>query len=368
MAEGTPHERGLHIGREISDLIQDSMEFYHRYFDRRGVSSPHLQELLTPHMVAAERAMPDLMEVLKGMSEGALVPFTELFAVNAFEELEPLLEPVDGVPLFLAQKEGTPIPAPTVPASRAATVDRCTAFSLITDDATIVAHNEHWLAGDINNVAVIIERATPDGPWTASPTVAACLGASGMNSGGAAVGIQSLTASDDRAGIPRVLVSRGALEADSPSEALRRTGIGQRAGGYGYVYAFAREASSALRIESTADRQVSFDGTGAHTNHYLDPALAQMAPTPSASSQGRYDAITAALAERDPKSPEDAMAILREVDFTPPESAYTVQDAADERDVIVFSLVAELRSGRLWVAPGDPKTTPYEEVSLPDAA
>jgi hypothetical protein len=290
-----------------------------------------------------------------------LVPILELFAVNAFEELEPLLEPVDGVPLFLAQKEGAP------PAARPM-VEHCSTFSFLNDDAIVVAHNEHWLAGDIGNVAVVIERAAEGAAWTASPTVAPCLGASGMNSAGGAVGIQSLTASDDHPGIPRVLVSRGALEATDPVDALQRTGIQGRAGGYGYVYAFAD--GEALRIETTAELQVAFPGTGVHTNHYLDLDLAAMAPPPvlGGTSRDRYANISAAIAERSPATPEDAMAILREVDFTAPDEAYDDGDAADERDVIVYSLVAELRSNRLWVAPGDPKDTPYEEVTLPDAA
>ena len=46
------------------------------------------------------------MAVLKGMSIGATVPVLELFAINAFEELEPLLEAPEGQLLFLQKKEG----------------------------------------------------------------------------------------------------------------------------------------------------------------------------------------------------------------------------------------------------------------------
>ena len=47
-----------------------------------------------------------MMNVLKGMSVGAMVPILELFAINAFEELEPLLESPEGELLFLQRKEG----------------------------------------------------------------------------------------------------------------------------------------------------------------------------------------------------------------------------------------------------------------------
>src|SRR5207244_11773555 len=105
-----------------------------RYLDRRGVSSEQLQDLLTPYLVAAETAYPDMMSVLKGMSVAALVPILELFAINAFEELEPLLEPPEGELRFLQQKEGnTERPAPTP--------DRCSSISVRTHHAkTLLRH------------------------------------------------------------------------------------------------------------------------------------------------------------------------------------------------------------------------------------
>src|SRR5512132_1781250 len=136
----------MQVGAELQDLIQDSISFYHRYLDRRGVSSEQLQDLLTPYLLAAETSYPDMMNVLKGMSVAALVPVLELFAINAFEELEPLLESPEGELLFLQKKEGYTQPTPA---------EHCSSLSVRTDDgSTLVAHNEHWLAGDAGNVAV----------------------------------------------------------------------------------------------------------------------------------------------------------------------------------------------------------------------
>ena len=76
-AQGDGFDRGIHIGKELVDLIQASVGFYHRYLDRRGVSSEQLQDLLTPYLVAAETTYPESMNVLKGMSIGAMVPILE---------------------------------------------------------------------------------------------------------------------------------------------------------------------------------------------------------------------------------------------------------------------------------------------------
>ena len=45
-ADGDPRARGRAIGVGFRDLIERSIDFYHRYFDRRGVPSPELQDLL----------------------------------------------------------------------------------------------------------------------------------------------------------------------------------------------------------------------------------------------------------------------------------------------------------------------------------
>ncbi len=348
VAEGPAFERGRTVGRELSDLIGRSIDFYHAYFDRRGVSSPQLQELLTPFMAAAETRTPAFMDQIKGMAQGATVPVFELFAVNAFEELEPLLERVGGAPLFLEHKEGA--------------TERCTTFVVATDGATILAHNEHWLAGD-DNVALVVEIPDGDQPWVAAPVNACCLPASGMNAHGVAMGIQSVTASDDTVGVPRVLVSRHALDARDAEDAAARAALPGRAGGYGYVVG--ARGGSMLTIETTATGEAMIAGPGVHTNHYVTPDLAQKAPTPSSGSLRRYETFTEALTARPPSTPDNAMAMLRDLD-----SVYelTGEDAPDDEEAIVYSMVCELESGRMWCALGDPKTTDYEEVGLPHAA
>src|SRR6266511_156728 len=103
-ADGDPVTRGRTIGRGFGDLIEGSLAFYHRYFERRGVESRELQDVLAPYLAASEHAYPEYLGMVRGMSEGAMAPVWELFAVNAFEELEPLLEPDREA--FLERKEG----------------------------------------------------------------------------------------------------------------------------------------------------------------------------------------------------------------------------------------------------------------------
>jgi hypothetical protein len=372
-AHGDGTARGQQIGAALSDLIQRSVEFYHRYLDRRGVSSSTLQDLLTPYLMATESAYPEGISVLKGMSVGAMVPVLELFAINAFEELEPLLEAPEGGLLFLQRKEGytsAPVPAdpdaapPGFPGSMAPPT-RCSSITISVPGTTLLAHNEHWLAGDSGNVAVVVD--VPDGgrPAVVSPTVVCCLPAVGMNAHGAAQGIGSLTASDDRVGVPRVLVSRSSLEARDRADAIRRAAVTGRAGGYGHVYAFA--GGETCVIETTATQHRVHPEAHVHTNHYVDPELAAMAPAPSDGSRARFDRLTHLLEERRPSTPEDVMEILRDHGSSPQAICLHPDPAeGDEASAVVFSMVADVERGRMWVAPGTPCEQDYVEIDLPE--
>src|SRR5439155_888786 len=110
-------------------------------------------------------------------------------------------------------------------------------------------HNEQWYAGDVGNVAVVAARPD-DGPAFVSPTVVACLPAVGINGQGLAQSIMSLSADDDRVGIPRVLVSRHALGAAHAADAADRAGIEGRAGGYAHMLATADGETCVIETSS----------------------------------------------------------------------------------------------------------------------
>jgi isopenicillin-N N-acyltransferase-like protein len=360
-AQGDGFARGVHIGKELVDLVQASIGFYHRYLDRRGVSSEQLQEVLTPFLVAAETSYPESMNVLKGMSVGAMVPTLELFAINAFEELEPQLESPEGELLFLQRKEGyirSPTPPPSAPP------DRCSSVSVRLPDTTLIAHNEHWLAGDLGNVAIVVDLPEEGRVPIASPTVVCCLPAVGLNAHGGGQGIGSLTAVDDGPGIPRVLVSRSSLDARSRADAIARTAAHGRAGGYGHVYAFPDDA---FIVETTGREHRVLDRDGPHTNHYLDPELAVLAPPPSEGSRARLARLQELLDARRPTSPEDLMDVMRDHDSTPQAIClHPEPDEGDEASAVMFSMVADVGAKRMWVTAGNPCESEYTEIDLQD--
>ena len=360
-AQGDGFARGVHIGKELVDLVQASIGFYHRYLDRRGVSSEQLQDLLTPYLLAAETSYPESLNVLKGMSIGAMVPIMELFAINAFEELEPQLESPEGELLFLQRKEGyiqPPIPKPS------SSPERCSSVSVLLPNTALIAHNEHWLAGDLGNVAVVIDLPEDGRVPVASPTVVCCLPAVGMNAHGGGQGIGSLNAVDDGVGVPRVLVSRSSLEASSRADAIARAAVRGRAGGYGHVYAFPDDA---FTVETTGREHRVLDHDGPHTNHYLDPDLAVLAPPPSEGSRARLTRLQELLTERHPSSPEELMNIMRDHVSAPQAIClHPEPEEGEEASAVMFSMVADVGARRMWVTAGNPCESEFTEIDLAD--
>jgi isopenicillin-N N-acyltransferase like protein len=332
---GGPRERGTIIGRALEDRIHTSLAFYRGFLERRGLSPGDLPGRLGPYRDATERTLPALVEEIDGVAEGAAVPPWELFAANAWEELEPMFA--------------------------AAPVERCTAFAVTGQDGTVLGHNEQWYAGDAGNTAVVV--AEPDeGPAFASPTVVTCLPAVGMNAAGLAQGVTSLTARDDGEGVPRVPVSSSALRAPTEGEHLRRASMPGRSGGYAYVVA--RDGGRTFTMETSATGQATLGGVAAHTNHYLAPSL-MAGGWIDAGSVSRLNRLRTLLDERNPRTPEGAMSILSDHLCEP--QAICVHPNADDGDEavgVLFSMVCHLEERRMWVADGNPCTAPFEEIDL----
>ena len=230
---------------------------------------------------------------------------------------------------------------------------------------TLLAHNEHWLAGDIGNVAVIVDVPGNGRVPVASPTVVCCLPAVGMNAHGVAQGIGSLTASDDGVGVPRVLVSRSSLEARDRADALAR-GLDARAGGR------LRPRVCVPRGRRVHDRDDADDATPswtapARTRTTTRTELAELAPPASEGSVARLARLQQLLAEREPRTPEQLMDIMRDHDSTPQAVClHPDPDEGEEASACLFSMVADVEARRMWVAAGNPCEHEYTEIDLSD--
>jgi hypothetical protein len=188
-ASGTPFERGRIVGAELRDAIEASAAFTLIWASGLGVGRGRLEELLGPYDAAAERTVPDLVEVGAGIAEGSGVDPVALRATVAFEELYALLDP-----------EALRRP-----------VERCTDALLQGPDGPILVHQEQWYAADAGTVALLVDEPS-EGIAVVAPVMSPWVPLVGMNAAGSALGAMSLTAADERAGVPRSLVARRGLD------------------------------------------------------------------------------------------------------------------------------------------------------------
>ena len=205
-----------------------------------------------------------------------------------------------------------------------------------------------------------------DASPVASPTVVCCLPAVGMNAHGAATGDRvAHRLRRRRGGATRAGVAKFARVQDHRDDAIARAACEGRAGGYGHVFAF--PDGDAFTLETTGREHRVIDRAGPHTNHYLDPDLAAIAPPASEGSQARYPPQEL-VAERGPATPEALMDLMRDHDSAPQAICLHPDPAeGDEASAVMFSVVSDVDE-RMWVSAGNPCESEYVQIDLADLA
>jgi isopenicillin-N N-acyltransferase like protein len=336
---GTPTARGEAVGVALRSEIEASVSFTMAWAADLGADRRRVEAILVPYELATERYAPDLAEVLDGMARGSGVDPVALRATNAFEELYALLDP----------------------SAMGAPVERCTDALLTGADGPVLVHQEQWYAADADSIAIVVDRPD-DGIAVVAPVVASGLPLVGMNATGASVGAMSLTATDERPGVPRMIVARRALDARHREEAWRIVTTPERAGGYGYSFGFA-DGATAL-FETTATTAADLCGT-VHSNHAIDDTVASVCPSASDRSISRLARMTELTAERDTWTIADACSLLADHGADGQDICVHPDPAeGPEASAIMFGMVADVANRTLWVAPGNPCRNPFESYAL----
>lgn len=339
-SSGTPFQRGRAVGIGLREEVARSVDFTMSWAADLGAERARVEELMVPYDRISAALVPDLMELLDGMAEGADVDPVALRATNAFEELYGVLDPE----------------------AMSAPIERCTDALMRGPDGPLLVHQEQWYAADADTVAIVIDE--PDHRIAViSPVAASGVPLVGMNATGAALGAMSLTASDERSGVPRMFVARRALEARDRQEAWRTVTMSQRAGGYTWCYAFA-DGDTAI-IETTATTAADLGGASTHTNHALDDTVAAVCPAGSGNSRNRLARIQELTRERETWTVAEAGALLGDHGGGG-DDICEHPDPADgaEASGIMFGMVADVVNRTLWVAPGNPCTNAFEPYAV----
>ena len=333
-ASGNSYDLGFTIGKAARKLLIRALRDYRQLLPAEGW--PNGFTLPAGYLAAARESYPHLVEELQGMADGAGLDMNHLFFLNALEEA------LD----------------PHYPSA-------CSSVGLIDRQGKAwLGHNEDWYACDAKAVIVIFAR--PQGkPAFVSVTAAPFLAAVGLNEAGLAQGVNSVTSTDNRMGVPRMFLARAALEAETIEGAVKAATSGNRAGGYNHL--LVHRSGELGNLETTAAEAVytSGDLVTFHTNHYLAPGLQHLAEPASDHSLSRFSRLAAAKKELlDNNDPVGGITALLADHKNRPFSICRHREEQEDGSATIFSALFNATDLKVWVAAGNPCGNILKEITI----
>ena len=343
--KGGPRERGRQQGEGARSQILRALARYREVLPQaiQMTWAEGLREA-RKFLPYGEEAFAGFVEEIRGIAEGAGVPFEEVWTLNCYEGLTESRQQVWGCTCVAVRDDRS------------------------LDGHVLLAHNEDWSSVDRDNV-YLVHAQPDDGPAFVGMTYGPLLVNIGLNAEGIGVAINSVYPTDGRVGVPRTLCSRAVLQARTIGAAIRACVPKLRAGGYSYLLADANgELYSVETAATTHDIVYGEDGWLVHTNHYLSPKMQDLEePGTYSSSYVRLNRARRLLrAQLGEVTIESLQGLLRD-HVNCPDSICMHEDPEDpphERGQTLVSLVMDLTDRVMWAAPGPPCQGEYVAYRL----
>jgi len=266
-AKGTHFEIGKTIGEQCKKKIEDQLEFYSHVLKKEfNISWGRAKNRSKKYLAHCEKAVPELIEEIRGMAEGSGKTFEDLFAINCFEEL--MFETGN-------RKKNT-----------------CTGMAVAPDytkdNCVYLGHNEDWLSAEKGHQYII--HAFPDKePEYISMTYGAALSGTGMNAAGIAQSSNSQGHIDFKEeGIPCVFVARKVLSAMTIDEAVAYATMEDRATGMNLLIVDDKGAMYSIETSALEHSVIKNRKYAIHSNHYTSSDMQRYTEEEDKDSLRRY--------------------------------------------------------------------------------
>lgn len=357
-----PADRGHAFGVTLADAVRSTVAFYLRMLgedmglDRAGVARKGAEVARR-----LEDAWPEAALEIEGIAAGAGVTPELLFAANARTEL------ISGGAYAGGVQRGAAPPA------------ECTTVGLLpeasVDGACVLAQN--WdFHPDLAASRVLWTVHEPD-RWLCTLTEAGILGKIGLNGDGLGVAVNFLACDADGGlgAIPVHVLARQILaRAGDLSEALRLIAASAPSASVCLTLGLAQGGEAAIvgveiAPDETAHVWPGDDGIYVHANHFLNRRRRDdrfLGPT-----GGHGTIVRQWYVERELRSPPLGRADLERVFsscFNAPQAVARTYDPDGpwlQHSEVLASIVMDLTSRQMAVAPGSPSVHPYADVPLP---
>lgn len=355
--EGSARERGLKHGREAGDLVARSIAIYRRAFQSKGVSWDRARAVAKEFLPQIEAYNAEFAEEIRGIADGAKVPFEDVVALNARTEL------------LYGQKPQT-APGPDDDG------DGCTG-AIALPSATqngIVLHGQNWdWRDECADSCMLLRIRSKTGPDILCFTEGGLLARFGFNSAGIALTANFLQSEHDygRTGIPVALLRRQILMSSHFAEAMKVPYAAQRAFSANLMLSDA--GGAAIDLETTPDEIFWIspeNGLLVHANHFVSvPARIKnfdMSVPTTTDSLYRDVRVRALLEQNLGKLTVDDFKRAFADDFGSPRAVCRspVEGPGGKVSSTVATIIMSASEKKLWIALRPYEQSVFEEHSL----
>ncbi len=245
------------------------------------------------------------------------------------------------------------------------------------DGSILMAHTEDWLPEDEKHVVLV--SATPkDGPSFLVVTLAGLELVTGLNAAGIGFSGNSLYQTDERVGTPKMCVARRILASRRIGEAVAAAAPQGRASSYNNNVC--HRSGEMYCVEGSAtDLSLLYPHKGflVHTNHYIDPRMAQYealfkGPTGTSLEWGTSSLIRhhRALTLVNRKKGQITVEALKKIvsdHLNYPDSICSHVDTSvpvSERGKTLYAVISDLTNLRMHACLGNPCEGTWQTLSL----
>jgi isopenicillin-N N-acyltransferase-like protein len=344
---GTPLERGRQYGRQAAERVRRGVAHYQAQLARLSLDGTGVAALVRDYLPVIEGFEPAYIEEMRGIAEGAQIPFTDVALLNARTEI-----------LKLAQH-----PNLRQRIARADEPDGCTGVVVLPEatEARRLIHAQNWdWKRECVETAVVLRVRREDGPDLLTFTEAGALARSGFNAAGIGITANYLECDRDyrRLGVPLALIRRKVLESEHLALAMRAVYVTPKSAANNMIVSHC--GGVAIDFECAPDEtfQVHAEhGLLVHANHFVSPvALSKLRDTGiqnTPDSLYRDLRVRALLAPQIGAITRDSVKAALFDDFAAPWSVCRPprQSLADKLTATVAMVVMEPALGLMEVAP-----------------
>jgi isopenicillin-N N-acyltransferase-like protein len=323
-----------------------------------GIDGPEQRRRARLYIPYIEEYAPKFAREIKGLSAGAQITVEDAYMLQLRAELQTTAFDSEG--------------SQTAAEAREMIANECTSFALsgaVTADGIPIAGQNADLPAPTRELGIVMKISHDDGrPDILMLTPAGQISYIGISGNRMAAFANFINTTGWRAGYPRYLFSRTALEEDSVAAARARLAPIRRASSRNLIVMDG--AGDAVDLELAVEREGVIEPTNGvitHSNHFLSLAVQdeeQARGDRLQNSCTRYERMTELIASKHGAiTIDDTMSFFRDREHAPDAICRHAGDGPG--DYMTFaSVLARPTVGELYVAPGPPDQHAYTRYTL----